>query len=121
MRDLGFDPETGDLAISATGDLPIVADGSAIMQALKVRLRLFVNEWFLDNRKGVDYYRHVLLRKPNARIVGSLIRAAILGTPGVTRLTRYNQDINASTRTLTVSFTVETEDQELLELNEVLL
>jgi hypothetical protein len=82
----------------------------AIIQAVGCELRLILGEWFLDISRGVPW-----IRKPNApgvqTILGAapadldysraMIKAAILGVPGVKNITKFGLSFNHSTRAAT--------------------
>lgn len=119
MRNIQINPETGDLAIVA-GNLGIVTEAAAIAQAIRCRLLLFLGEWFLDTRQGVPYFQRVLVKNPDLPLVASTVRTAILGTPGVARLTQYSQAYDSATRRLTVAFTAVTDDGDEISDSEVL-
>lgn len=112
MRDLAIDPLTGDLATGG-GDLHHVDGLAAIRQRVWIRLRLFLGEWFLNNQIGADYYGHVLVKNPDLTAVEALLKETILGTEGVTRITRYGQVWDEAVRRLSVNFTAETAAGEL--------
>ena len=107
MSDLNLDPNTGDLNFSAEdGDLRLTSGRDSIRQALAMRLRLVLGEWFLNIREGTDYYGAILGKKSFVEIDAELVRV-ILTTPGVTGLLapiEYN--VNSTTRVLDVSFEV---------------
>ncbi len=100
---------TGDLQITL-GDFLIVSDGAEVAQAVKIRLRLVLGEWFLDNRLGTDYPGVVWVKGPDLMEVEALLRRTILETPGMATLTAYSQAFTTSTRSLSVTFAGTTED-----------
>lgn len=88
LTSLRLDPATGDLATVTDGNglRRFVLETSfpaIVAQRLRVRLRWFKREWFLDRRLGVPYLDQVLGRKVPAASLAPLYRAIILGTPGV--------------------------------------
>lgn len=118
MPDLALDA-FGDLDLS-TGEFRLTDDtsGETTEQRLRVRLRLFAGEWFLDTRLGVDWYGRVVGKGRDPGDAEAAIKTAILETPGVVRLERYAQTPNPSARTLSVSFAVLDENGELVEVTE---
>lgn len=98
-------------------DLTLVTGRDEIAQVLRQRLRVFLGEWFLDSREGVDYYGEVLKKAPDVGRVDTLFKNEILSSPGVIELIQYNSDIVG--RKLTVTFTARTEDG-ILNFNEEL-
>lgn len=77
-------------------------------QAVMTRLHLNVGEWFLDTREGMAWKTRVL-DKRTADTRDPTIRARVLGTEGVTRITAYSSDLDRDTRAFTVSATIDTE------------
>jgi hypothetical protein len=100
---------TGDMQITL-GDFAIVSDGAEVAQAVKIRLRLVLGEWFLDTRLGTDYPGVVWVKGPDLMAVEGLLRRTILETPGMATLTAYSQTFTTSTRSLVVTFAGTTED-----------
>lgn len=108
MRDLALDPATGDLAISG-GRLRLTEPGAeSVAQKLRVRLRLFRGEWFMDTSVGVPYYTDVLGRHPLSA-VEALLRQAIVTCPGVLGLDSFVFAVGAD-RVATLTFTVRAVD-----------
>lgn len=105
MADLALDITTGDILITDAA-FSIVRGDDALLQHLAIRLRFFLGEWFLDLRVGIPYFESILLKNPNLITVQSVFREAILETPGVASISRFDLDVNASTRVLTLEFTV---------------
>lgn len=93
----------GDLDIGAD-DLQLISGPEAVSQHLRIRLRLFKGEWFLDTRIGVPYFQRLLGAKTSGAAVKALFRKAILGTPGVKGVTALAIDYDNPTRRLTVRF-----------------
>ena len=103
--------------------LNIVDGDDAIEQHLLIRLKFFLNEWFLDSRVGVPYFRDILVRNPNIDLIRNIYKTTILDTPGIKSLESIELDIDTATRTLNLSFsctldsgTVLTYDPFILEL-----
>lgn len=111
--DIAIDPVTGDLVIEG-GDLKLVDGIDAIAQHVAIRLQLFQGEWFLDTRVGVPYYQSILVKNPDLVLVRSIIRTAILSTPGITGLDSFDLDFDAATRALTVAFEASTTEGPLV-------
>lgn len=90
------------------GDLHLTLDDEAIAQHLKQRLKTFLGEWFLDNRVGIPYYQHILVKNPNPLVLDSIFKSVILNTPGVEELTEFDIDLEPATRVMTLIFRVRT-------------
>lgn len=102
--DLKLDPVSGDIDISK-GALVLLEGVDAIIQNLRIRLRFFLGEWFLDTRLGVPYFQKLLGQKLNKAAVQSIFRKAILGTSGVKKVSAIQVDYEGISRKLLVRFT----------------
>lgn len=112
MADLALDQTNFDLDISQD-DLFFFTGSDAIAQHLKIRLRLFKGEWFLDTRVGIPYYQSILLKNPNLAVVRNIFRRAIVTTPGVESLDRIDLDLDAATRVLSLAFSAKLEGEDV--------
>jgi hypothetical protein len=92
------------------GDLVLVDGKDAIEQHLRIRLKTFKGEWFLDQRVGVPYFQNIFIRAPNLAVVNAIYRKAILSTPGVTGVDSLLVSLDRGTRHLSVSFAAQTAD-----------
>jgi hypothetical protein len=117
-RDLKLDTLTHDLQI-ARYDLQLVDNIGSTAQRLKVRLKFFLTEWFLDRRSGVPYLQEILEKSPDLQYVENIFKTVILTTPRVIQLTSFSLDYDNLTRRLIVTFSVLTDDGEII-FNEVL-
>ena len=77
-----------------------------VAQAVMTRVRLFVGEWFLDSREGLD--RAQILGYGTQQTRDAEIKERILGTQGVTRIAEYSSRVDATTRSFTVACTIDT-------------
>src|SRR5687767_14640953 len=102
----------GDLVIE-DGDLVLVDGIEAIAQHIRIRLRFFRGEWFIDQRLGIPFYQSILVKNPNLDIVRAILREAIIETPGVVSVPRLDVELDASSRTLKVTAGVIVEDGNL--------
>ena len=117
MVDLLLDT-SGDLSLTATGDLDVVSGSAAIAQRLQFTLRHFRGEWFLDEEFGVPWFQKILRKNPEAVVVEAVLKQAILATAGVRSLTHFSTSWDRTNRSLTVKFQVQT-DLGLLAVAEV--
>ena len=100
---LNYSGQTGDLDLTGHR-LNLAAGDAAIETNLRIRLRFFLEEWFLDLRQGIPYFREILIKNPNLLLVRSIFRQAILDTTGISAVPDLALSINSSTRELSVSF-----------------
>jgi hypothetical protein len=81
-------------------------------------LQFFYGEWYLDTTMGIKYYENILIKNPLLNEVESILKAAILETPGVSDLTNFSLEYDGS-RQININFTVNTIEGSLT-LNEVI-
>lgn len=105
MTDLFLNPTTGDLDLT-TGQAQIVSDAAEVAQRIRIRLRTFLGDWFLDEDLGIPYLQEIIGQKRRFAVerASALLRAEILDTPGVLEIVLFTLDFDAATRTLTVTF-----------------
>lgn len=108
MADLALDTD-GDIAIE-DGDARLLTGTDAILQHIRIRLLFVRGEWFADGREGVPYFEAVLRKAPDLGLVRSLIRETIARTPGIASVPTLTVELDASTRSLAVSFEAIAED-----------
>jgi hypothetical protein len=108
MPDLKLDPLVGDLFVAADGRAALTDDasGETTAQHVRIRLRMFKGEWFLNKALGIDYIGQVFVKNPNMAAIASIFKNTILGTPGVSSIVTYNQTFNPATRSLLVVTTI---------------
>ena len=105
MNDFSLGPN-GDLAISG-GDLVPLTGIDAIRQQVEIRLRTFLGEWFLDPSVGVPYIQQVFSEKiPRVDLIRSIIRRAVMKTPGVLMADTVNVSLDTETRNLSIELDI---------------
>jgi len=99
-----IDVATGDLDITQH-KLQLTSDNvTYVVQRIKQRLSLCLGEWFLDLRKGVPFFKHILKKNPDLGLIRSIYARIIRGTAGVLQLLSVNTELDSETRTLHVTF-----------------
>ncbi|WP_108943387.1 hypothetical protein [Morganella morganii] len=78
-----------------------------VAMAVKSRLRLWLGEWFLDDREGTPHAQKGLGKNP-AQGYALAVKERILNTPGVTKITAFGLDMNTSTRKVTITAAIDT-------------
>lgn len=101
MSDLEVDAN-GNVVLTAGSDLSIVTGRQAVMQELRIKLRTFFREWWLDESLGVDYLGEVLIRDFKASQADREIRRNILQVPNVRTVKSIDISVNQSTQTATI-------------------
>lgn len=74
----------------------------AVAQIVESRLNLWLGQWYLDLAEGTPYQTQVL-GKYTEKTRDPVMRARILGSPGVSELKAFGSTFNGDTRALTVS------------------
>jgi hypothetical protein len=102
----GIDLQLGiDSDISVvSADLLLVAGIDEVIQHLKVGLRLYRGEWFLDTEAGIPYYAYILTNNPNTKVVEGLFRRDIIGDSDVEELSVFEMEFDRATRKLDIDF-----------------
>jgi len=79
----------------------------AVAQAVKTRLALRLGEWFLDTSDGTPWNTRVL-GKYTGSVRDATLRARILGTPNLTKITVYSSSVNRDSRAYSVNLIADT-------------
>jgi hypothetical protein len=109
MTDLALDPLTGDLVIEA-GDLKLIKGPEAVAQDANLRVALFLGEWPLDLRVGIDYRNLFFDRRPPEAVIRAVYEQVLGETAGVQRVSRLALLFDTPSRTLTVQATIIADD-----------
>lgn len=114
MSDLYIDPTTGDLSVSSTGVVRLTSGVlETIAQRLRIKLRTFMGEWFLDTTVGVPYYQDILgVKNPDLGVIASIFRRQLLADPDVDSVPRLDLTLN-SDRSLSVVIDVYAIDRDI--------
>lgn len=96
----------GDLD-TTNGEITLVNGADAMAQQGRIRLRMFLGEWHLDQRQGMPWLQLILAIKPFPQELASTkIRQALLGVPGVVGVRNLKIQYDASARRASVSLEV---------------
>lgn len=108
LKGLKLDPSSHDLVIS--GNNLVLIDGDEhIAQKIKCACQTFYGEWWLNVELGLPYFADILVKNPDLSLIRNLYTQVILGVQGVKAIRRLDLSLS-STRELTVSFMVTTEN-----------
>lgn len=97
----------GDYVLG-TGQDFLVDSPESVAQAVQTRLGLYTGEWFIDTDDGTPW-RTEVLGKYTLSTYDAVLKARILGTPGVTQIDDYSSDFDGETRHLVVTATITTD------------
>lgn len=107
MSDLRINPQTGDLDISVF-DFSLVSGIEEIAQRIRIRLKFFLGEWFLNINYGIPYFQEVFVKNTDLSELNAIFKNAILTTPGVAGLSIFSFDFQGAQRKLKIIFVAET-------------
>jgi hypothetical protein len=97
----------GDMTFG-NGQLNFLRDTpETVAQAVLTRLRLWVNEWFLDSSEGTPY-QNSALGTGKLKSIKPAIRYRILQTQNVTSIESLELDYNSQTRNVQIRVTINT-------------
>jgi hypothetical protein len=110
MIDFKMDPVSRDM-VFGPGAAVVPLDGAErVAQAVGIRLRAWLGEWFLDQARGVPYVDSVFGKGGRPEMIEATLRAQILGVAGVRSIETFEMQIDAQTRKLRVDFSVVSEE-----------
>jgi hypothetical protein len=102
-----------DVRMTASGDLFVgplgtsfVSGTEAIAQLLRIAVRLFTNEWFLNLDAGVNWDA-ILGEKYNEQLIRESLTPVILASPGVAAINSLAISLNDTTRQVSISYSVQ--------------
>lgn len=108
MYDIALSAESHDLLLTEDNDLKLINNAERIAQQIKITLKFFLGEWFLDTSQGVPYLERVLVKSPNMNHIRAIFRERILDVPGVTAVSSLTLTLDRQKRTLSVGYVAET-------------
>ena len=95
--------------VVTNGHFTFKEDNEETRLLLLHKLKLWYGEWYLARSKGIRYKEKILVKGPDANIVKSEFKRAILGTKGVVSIKSFDLQQDSQTRELFVSATIITE------------
>lgn len=88
--DFAIDPVTKKMMLP----VQLVTGPAYTRQAVSIRLKFFLGEWFLDLTAGIPYYQRIFKKQQNAKAqIDAIFKDAILGTPTVNSLKQFNSSL----------------------------
>ena len=92
-----------------------ISGNDQIAQRISTRLKLLLGEWFLDTGAGVPWFDQILIKNANRAIVQGVLKRAILQTPKVNELIRFDISEDSVNRKIVVNFAVTVNDGSTVE------
>ena len=112
MTDIKLD-DNNDIAIE-NNDIVLITAVDEVRQRLLVNLRTFKGEWFLDLEMGIPYYQDILKKNIDINVIETILKDAILASPGVLELLDFSLELDNSNRHLDVNFTARASEGEIV-------
>jgi hypothetical protein len=109
-----IDPLTGDIDITLKRFRLTSTNAEYVVQRITQRLSLCLGEWYLDQHKGVPFFRYILVKNPDMGLIRSIYSRIIRGTAGVVQLLTLETTLNRATRTLDVVFSCKLDTGEII-------
>lgn len=107
--DLKLQDGVDDLLL-VNGDLQITSGLDATAQRLRISLRFFLGDWFLDLSAGIPYFESVFIKNPSLPVVNYILTRAILRDAAVIQINKFDLDLDRASRVATVDFRADTVD-----------
>jgi hypothetical protein len=83
-----------------------------LQQKVRCVVSLFLGEWFLDKTLGIPYIPTTDNKIEHQPLIETALHTKITGIKGIKKLIRFDPVFNRSMRTLTVTFTAQTDSGE---------
>lgn len=114
--------DDNDNIVLENGDIAIVKDIEEIEQSLKIRLQMWLGEWFLDESLGLDFLGKIRKKNYSLQEVDKEIKRVIIETFGVVRILTYFSEVKKedNLEKLKVKFSVSTIYSQNIDLERVL-
>jgi len=84
-------------------------ESEGLAQRLRVKLKTFAGEWFLDVNEGIPYYESILGKRRAKETIDIIFQNAILEEPEVISLSSFESEITPQ-RIYKMRFTVRPSD-----------
>lgn len=107
MNDFLLDPLTHDLDTRSLG-MKIVSGAEAVIQNIRIKLKLWTGEWFMDTEAGTPYLEDILGKRISLAGALAAIRASIMEVDGVQTITKFDYQFDRKIRKLDFEFEVST-------------
>ena len=110
--DIALNAKTHDIAVNS-GNVRLIDNKERIAQQLRITLWEWLGEWFLDARDGVPYREYILVKSPNMKHIRQVLSESIMKVDGVNRIDELNLKYDPKSRTLIVTFAVDTDEGQI--------
>lgn len=120
MTDIKLNVQTGDLDLTNSA-LSIVDDTmlEALRQKIQIAILLGKGEWFVNINDGVPYVTDFVVLKNNRNFIDTFMRSYIRQIVGVDNLVSYSSSVDNATRKMAITFTVNSNNNEVLVIEDL--
>lgn len=95
----------GDIHVGASG-MELIGGIDGVAQLVRIAIKLFRGEWFLNTEVGVPWYQRILGQKPTQAEVRAALLEEIKGIPGVLDVPQLSVAFDGTTRRMTATWVV---------------
>ena len=111
MIDLKLDV-SGDLELPATGDIAVT---DSVVQAVRIRLSWFANEWRLMPSLGFPYFEEVFVKNPSEAKIKYYVREEVAAVDGVLDVLDVSISVDRKARDAVIAVTFTTSEDRFTE------
>ena len=111
MADIMLD-RNGDLYVSPEGDIAL---GDSVAQKIRIKLRMFENEWRWNRNEGLPYFERLFRKNPDTDYLEAAVRARIFEVTEITDVRDVRVTLDSETRSGTIRFTALTDQETIKE------
>lgn len=97
-----------DLLTTESCDLLLIDNAERVAQQIRIKLKSFLREWFLDMSYGVPYFEYILVKQPNMTHIRSILRQQISDVADVSKVQELTFSLDRQNRALAVEYVAET-------------
>lgn len=101
--------DDGDIIVDPVRGITFVSGLAGVAQLVRIAIRLFRGEWFLDLDAGVPYFQTILGKKYDAATLRAELVKAVVDVPGVAEILNITLEFDGATREASVSLALRTE------------
>ncbi len=108
MFDLALNRKDGDLVFNTNAqgftELWFIDGRDRQAQKIKITLRMWLGEWFLDNTRGIPYLEVIFEKGTRLSTIENIVKSAILSVEDVEAITSFSMNVNNATRVLRIDY-----------------
>lgn len=107
MTDIKINTQTNDLDLLNNRDIQLTSTPvEGLAQRLFIKLKMFINNYFLDMDFGIPYYEQVFVKGTTKKLLDAIFKRAIYDTPDVGAIVNYRSEFDRINRVYVPQFTV---------------